>query len=686
MVKIGFGYSFHNDSFTAGKTAIEKILEFSQTPTFALIFNTYNYDQEEIIKAIRTLIPKTKILGCSCDGIIISDKLYKKGIGVLSFYDKNLKVETFLEKKEKDLDDYSLGEILGRKILKSGINKGIIFILADFFKIDISFLLHGLYNIVGKNFNFIGGGVGKTSKDIKAIEFTEKDISEGGVALAVIDGLNINTFISHGLTPIGDPLIISKSEGKEVIEIDGISAFSSYRKRLKILPEEEIINYIYSYPLGFPDLYGSFIIRDPVYKGERESIVFGTKMYENSVGYIMIAEVKNLINSTRSLINNAIEKLENPQFGIVISCISRAYYMKENFEKELKPLSELLLKNIPILGFLSFGEIEGYNRTPQFHNKTIVLGFSGNIKSDVRKEEKSFPLFAELSILHEISAFSLPKNEEDLYEEIAEKIGRFFNIQLFALLLKVKDSYKLVSSWGFKEEEEVLKELNEEEPNKFIFYLDEDLGVFYIEQKDPIDEKERKLYTMFAKKIESILKELRDIKRKKELEDELKKLSLTDELTNLNNRRGFLKLAEQQLRISDRIRKKSILIYIDLDNMKWINDNLGHKVGDKYLMDFADILRKSFRKSDIIARIGGDEFVVLCLSESENYLDKILSRLNKNIEIYNSTMDNPFKMSISIGISIYDPLKPISLEELLEIADKRMYEEKKSKKSSPKTN
>jgi len=170
------------------------------------------------------------------------------------------------------------------------------------------------------------------------------------------------------------------------------------------------------------------------------------------------------------------------------------------------------------------------------------------------------------------------------------------------------------------------------------------------------------------------------------LEDELKKLSLTDELTNLNNRRGFLKLAEQQLRISDRIRKKSILIYIDLDNMKWINDNLGHKVGDKYLMDFADILRKSFRKSDIIARIGGDEFVVLCLSESENYLDKILSRLNKNIEIYNSTMDNPFKMSISIGISIYDPLKPISLEELLEIADKRMYEEKKSKKSSPKTN
>jgi diguanylate cyclase (GGDEF)-like protein len=97
-------------------------------------------------------------------------------------------------------------------------------------------------------------------------------------------------------------------------------------------------------------------------------------------------------------------------------------------------------------------------------------------------------------------------------------------------------------------------------------------------------------------------------------------------------------------------------------------------------MDFADILRKSFRKSDIIARIGGDEFVVLCLESSESSIERLLSRLYKNIEIYNSTMNKPYKLSISAGFSFYNPKDPITLDELLHIADQRMYKEKMGKK------
>ncbi|MCX7846346.1 MAG: GGDEF domain-containing protein, partial [Dictyoglomaceae bacterium] len=94
-------------------------------------------------------------------------------------------------------------------------------------------------------------------------------------------------------------------------------------------------------------------------------------------------------------------------------------------------------------------------------------------------------------------------------------------------------------------------------------------------------------------------------------------------------------------------------------------------------------LRKSFRKSDIIARIGGDEFVILCMETSETSIERLLLRLYQNIYNFNSVEERPFKISISTGFSIFDPKSSLSLEELLDIADKRMYEDKNKKKVKP---
>src|SRR5688500_1135440 len=91
----------------------------------------------------------------------------------------------------------------------------------------------------------------------------------------------------------------------------------------------------------------------------------------------------------------------------------------------------------------------------------------------------------------------------------------------------------------------------------------------------------------------------------------LKSLSLVDELTQLNNRRGFFELARQTLKIAKREHYSMGLFFIDLNGLKQINDNLGHLAGDEALRDAADMLRETFRDSDILARIGGDEFVAL---------------------------------------------------------------------------
>src|SRR5437588_1422229 len=105
--------------------------------------------------------------------------------------------------------------------------------------------------------------------------------------------------------------------------------------------------------------------------------------------------------------------------------------------------------------------------------------------------------------------------------------------------------------------------------------------------------------------------QIQDITERKRAEAALQSLSLVDELTGLYNRRGFLAVTEQHLAAIRRNKKMPVILYADLDGLKVINDSLGHHEGDRALVKAAEIFRETFRSSDIIARIGGDEFVVL---------------------------------------------------------------------------
>jgi len=163
------------------------------------------------------------------------------------------------------------------------------------------------------------------------------------------------------------------------------------------------------------------------------------------------------------------------------------------------------------------------------------------------------------------------------------------------------------------------------------------------------------------------------------LQEKIRAMSVTDELTGLYNRRGFFTLAERELKIANRHKIKMFLIYVDLDNLKEINDTFGHLKGDMVLIEMAKILRGTFRQSDIIARIGGDEFSAVLIGTTEAYAETIISRLRKNIDILNEKINQGYKFSISTGIACYDPESPSSIVELLNHADKSMYEQKRYK-------
>lgn len=179
-----------------------------------------------------------------------------------------------------------------------------------------------------------------------------------------------------------------------------------------------------------------------------------------------------------------------------------------------------------------------------------------------------------------------------------------------------------------------------------------------------------------------VLGHAQDVTELKEAEVTMRNLSLTDELTGLNNQRGFLALAEQQLRAARRTGQIFALLYADMDGLKQINDTYGHQEGSQALQRLAAILRRSFRGADIIARIGGDEFALLVADTTPSSLEIPLARLQELLLCYNLQESHPYQLSLSIGSVSVNPMDGYSIADLLVKADQAMYENKKRRRQS----
>jgi diguanylate cyclase (GGDEF)-like protein len=161
----------------------------------------------------------------------------------------------------------------------------------------------------------------------------------------------------------------------------------------------------------------------------------------------------------------------------------------------------------------------------------------------------------------------------------------------------------------------------------------------------------------------------------------LRELSTTDDLTGLSNRRGFIQKVARELKMAEKIGKKCMLSFLDIDGLKEINDRYGHVEGDRALRVFSGKLRKIFSEEAIIARIGGDEFTVFAPGSPEARFRAGLERLRKKLDIYNLSKRNPYMLSVSAGVVSYDPSLPCSIDALLSKADLSMYRDKESKRA-----
>jgi two-component system cell cycle response regulator len=156
------------------------------------------------------------------------------------------------------------------------------------------------------------------------------------------------------------------------------------------------------------------------------------------------------------------------------------------------------------------------------------------------------------------------------------------------------------------------------------------------------------------------------------LEREIRCLAVTDDLTGLYNRRGFFASATHHLKLAQRNSQDALLVFCDVDNLKGINDCFGHKAGDVALIRAADALAETFRDSDILARLSGDEFAVLASDASIPCRQAIVPRIEKNLQKANAE-ESRFELSFSIGMARFDSEAARTLGELMAHADWDMY-------------
>jgi diguanylate cyclase (GGDEF)-like protein/PAS domain S-box-containing protein len=179
----------------------------------------------------------------------------------------------------------------------------------------------------------------------------------------------------------------------------------------------------------------------------------------------------------------------------------------------------------------------------------------------------------------------------------------------------------------------------------------------------------------------------RDITQQKETEEALRRLSTTDELTGLYNRRGFFLVAEQQRKVAIRKKAELLLLFIDIDDFKHVNDAYGHLEGDQVLADLGQLLRSCYRDSDILARVsesedvvarmGGDEFVVLAIDAGDEGERILVTRLREKLAIYNDERRAPYRISLSVGAVRVAPEPDNTVDAILAAADRLMYQDKR---------
>jgi len=359
------------------------------------------------------------------------------------------------------------------------------------------------------------------------------------------------------------------------------------------------------------------------------------------------------------------------------------------FEESInKEDTELVIKNIREHFLTKTSKFEGAYRIKDANNNDKWFLSRGKV---LERNKFGLPLNmvgTYLEITENKKKIDEIKKEKDFIEKVVENMGQGLVLLDFDFNVKYanKSFYKMLE---FEEEISDLKKVLDQSDWETFYENMQNLK----RSSNNIISFESNLVTKSGNKVpvlltgvtyeeidvSRIILVITDITEKKKLEEILKKYATFDDLTGSYNRRAGFYALEKYFQLAKRRQEPLSIVFIDIDNLKYINDNYGHDVGDYILKKVTDVLKSTLRESDLIIRVGGDEFILGLPNAEEVDVHKIFQRILSQLK--EVKVDGNVRIDLSYGVSEYrDFQKDINLELLIKEADNKMYQMKKAKK------
>ncbi len=361
------------------------------------------------------------------------------------------------------------------------------------------------------------------------------------------------------------------------------------------------------------------------------------------------------------------------------------YKFEESIDKEDK---ERVIKNIREHFLTKTNNFEGTYRIKDVNDNDKWFLSRGKV---LERNKFGLPLNmvgTYLEITESKNQIERIKKEKDFIEKVVENMGQGLVLLDFDFNVKYanKSFYKMVEvDEGILDLKKVLDQRDWESFYENIQNLKRSTNNVISFESNLVTKSDNKVPVLITGvtyeevDVSRIILVITDITEKKKLEEMLKKYATFDDLTGSYNRRAGFFALEKYFQLAKRRQEPLSIVFIDIDNLKYINDNYGHDAGDYILRKVTDVLKNTLRESDLIIRVGGDEFVLGLPNAEEVDVHKIFQRILSQLQ--EVKVDGNVRIDLSYGVSEYkDYQKEISLESLIKEADNKMYEMKKAKK------
>jgi len=398
MIRVGVGKSKNENSFDAGVEVAKEASHGMEKPSLSIVFSSVKFDLNELLRGIRSVV-KSPLIGCSTAGeisnegcdtesvvmmCIESDKI-RVGLGVGQDISSNARTagqiaaESAIRAVSEDLRTESQIFIKTKSGKFASISPYSMIILPDALSGGGADVVRGVTDVVGLHFPVVGGSPGDDLRMKKTYEFCDDKIYTDSVVSAFISSDFVTGFgVRHGWHPLGKSMIVTRSSGGRIYEIDGKPAIRVYEEFFGRKIEDEALGREFAInSLGIPAWEGEYRLRWPILKREDGSIICAAEIPENSVVRIMSGDEDSTIDAAKKAAEEAMIKAGEPDevaACIIFDCISRKQLLGKNADKEIDAIRDIVGRETPIIGFYTYGEQAPTSGAPAgFHNQTVVV-------------------------------------------------------------------------------------------------------------------------------------------------------------------------------------------------------------------------------------------------------------------------------------------------------------------------